>query len=322
MNRLFSVSLLTALSAIFTGCASADDAVDDVGASADDLSANANFGYFVYVRHDMRRCASPMCGGVYVKRVNQATTRCADGSYQSECYVSQLDFAGMDLDDATQGSFNDAFGAKHGVVRAAMGNVMFNGNRIGKLKVKEAWTAAGNATVSSDFYRLADNGRRCVVAPCPTLSAYKLNTREDMTLKSANFGTVGSASERAQARAALATSQGVLAAGSIALTKCVPTATNCGPWFTAEEFYLPVTKAVGPRLCGGLMGAGCNAGEYCNYKPEDICGAADAMGTCTAKPGACTKEFDPACGCDDKTYSNACMAGLAGVSVVRKGACR
>jgi hypothetical protein len=324
MNRHIALSAVAILSSIFTGCASAEEPTEDLGDSADDLAVNANFGYFVFTRQDMRRCASPMCGGMFVKRVNQAKTRCADGSLQAECYVSALDFAAMDLDEATQVSFSDRFGDSKGVVRAAMSSSMFNGQRIGKLKVREAWNAAGNASVTSTFYRIADNGRRCLTTPCPTLSAFTLNTREDMTLKSARFTGVGSAAERAQANAAISTEQGVLAAGSIAVPRCLPTTTNCGPWFTAEEFYLPVVKAVpaGPRACGGLLGAGCNTGEYCSYKPEDICGAADAMGTCTKKAEVCLAVVMPVCGCDDKTYSNACMASNAGVSVVHNGACR
>jgi hypothetical protein len=45
-------------------------------------------------------------------------------------------------------------------------------------------------------------------------------------------------------------------------------------------------------------------------------------GTCAPKPDVCTQQVDEVCGCDDKTYSNACMAAQAGVSVVMKGACQ
>jgi hypothetical protein len=35
----------------------------------------------------------------------------------------------------------------------------------------------------------------------------------------------------------------------------------------------------------------------------------------------CTLQFEPVCGCDNKTYSNACYAEKAGVTAFSKGAC-
>ncbi len=73
--------------------------------------------------------------------------------------------------------------------------------------------------------------------------------------------------------------------------------------------------------CGGLGNLPCGPDDFCDYPPDAICGAADGTGICTAKPDACDLQLDPVCGCDGMTYSNACMANLAGVSMLTNGPC-
>jgi hypothetical protein len=74
-------------------------------------------------------------------------------------------------------------------------------------------------------------------------------------------------------------------------------------------------------MCGGLAGFGCAAGLYCSFPLEATCGAADQTGTCEAIPEMCGEIYEPVCGCNDKTYSNACSAAREGISVGKKGEC-
>jgi hypothetical protein len=73
--------------------------------------------------------------------------------------------------------------------------------------------------------------------------------------------------------------------------------------------------------CGGKTGKICAANQFCDYPDGSLCGAADQTGVCKARPGLCPLLKAPVCGCDGKTYGNACLAQQAGVDVSTNGAC-
>ncbi|MGO9708236.1 MAG: Kazal-type serine protease inhibitor family protein [Polyangiaceae bacterium] len=85
--------------------------------------------------------------------------------------------------------------------------------------------------------------------------------------------------------------------------------------FATGQCVLPTGGACTSQAdCGGASYA---AAVYC---AATTCG--QTAGTCERIPGACEDIMDQVCGCDGKTYYNACFAHLATVGVAYGGPCR
>ena len=153
-------------------CAPVDDA-DPTESGADEVRAASS--QYVRLRHDARRCVSPLCGGYWVSRVNQPTTRCADGTWQRECYVADADWTALGLDEATLDGFVGHAGAGTAVVRARLEPVDRGtfGN-LGRLVALEGFEAATDAAPrgpsSSPTDRPASASARPASAGTPTSS--------------------------------------------------------------------------------------------------------------------------------------------------------
>ena len=81
------------------------------------------------------------------------------------------------------------------------------------------------------------------------------------------------------------------------------------------------TEGAAPKQCGGPASLLCDEPMFCKF-PDGRCGESEGFGECAERPQLCTKIYLPVCGCDRKTYSNACVAHTAGQSVAHDGACK
>jgi hypothetical protein len=74
------------------------------------------------------------------------------------------------------------------------------------------------------------------------------------------------------------------------------------------------------KVCGGIAGLHCDLGEWCDF-PGDTCGAGDQLGQCQQPVGGALCAQVVVCGCDGKTYQNACTAHSNGVDTVTSLSC-
>jgi hypothetical protein len=279
---------------------------------SDAASTTDNTSYLT-LRRDLRRCASPLCGGFFVARVNRLTTVCADGSREHQCYVSDLDLSALGLSDEQAALVQSE--PEDFVLRGEIVPQSTDVGELGRLTVSEAWQGHAAVEARGAFLRVQNQGIVCITNPCPSFSAQLLNSR----LPSVSIAEVdldGISADPTDGFEQLNEPEGLLVAAWPTIASG-PAGRALG--LDASEYFIPLTAA--PSVCGTRGAPVCAEGTFCDFLPESLCGRADGPGLCQPRPELCPEIFAPVCGCDGATYDNACFANAAGVSVETEGAC-
>lgn len=171
---LVGASALLAL----TGCAAHhDDVAAETTGTTQDASTASSSTYYRVSRVDYRKCAWPLCGGVFVARVNSDQTKCVDGTWNTECHAVEVDFSKLALPPAQAEKLLGEAEAGHVVLRGTPVNHTLAGHVVPAFSVTEAWQAANpGQSPEGTFYRVKNNGIECVKAPCPSIGQDKLNS--------------------------------------------------------------------------------------------------------------------------------------------------
>lgn len=270
-----------------------ENTVPEPESSPDSLASTST--YFL-VRQDLRRCAFPRCGGYFVRRVNQPVTRCQNGTWAQQCYVSEIDWNGQVEVDA-----------RKALLRGSLARST-NAPNFGALRVTESWQAASNNTPTGFFYRVKDRGIRCITHPCLTHHAAMLNSTSQREIAGVDFGNVGSNEQvTANAGTAMAQPDGVVVAGRPVVVR--------GPAgraysLRASQFYLRADKQVveqpdKPPSKAGCKRTGCSG---------QVCSDEDVMTTCEYRPeyacyrrARCERQTNGKCGWTQTPELSACL---------------
>ena len=212
---------------------------------ADAVNAD-NWTYFT-ARPDLRKCISPLCGGYWVRRVNQPQTKCIDGTWQKECYVAELDWSNVGLSDAEASDANAAAGGSQIVLRGTLVKANYAQFNLAAFSVDEGWRAATDHAPTGTFYRVHDSGVKCITYPCPTVKGVKLNKNANPTASYAGLDLAPSGAAQAQLDQAWQdmTGNGLVVA---AKTQTVTGPAGKGAGLSASQFYTRISACRAERL--------------------------------------------------------------------------
>jgi len=212
--------------------------------------AGPDDGFFVVTRPDVRRCAYPLCGGYFVKRVNQRLTRCADGVRRAECHVVDFNFTATGLSPEQTAQFEQTFGAGLGLASGALEQRDVGaGFPADTLVVSGAWEGQGPSKPTGEFFDVVSTGILCITFPCPSFRGELLNTPRTRTFNAVDFTAAGAPPEAVEL-AYQTLDSGVLAAGA---TVRIVGPAGRGFDFVASQFY---ARLVPDKTCAPMDATG------------------------------------------------------------------
>lgn len=253
-------------------------------------------GTFYLVREDRRRCISPLCGGYWLKRVNRASTRCANGRWMKECYVAEIDWNGQPQVEPDKAVLRGSIVARR---FARFGN-------LGAFRATESWQSSTDKVISGTFYRVKDRGVRCITHPCLSHQATKLNSAATENIAGVDLAAAGAHGELiSEAAAAMTRAEGIIVAGY--------RATVTGPagrakTLKATQFYLPAGRDAADNVSGQkrCFKTGCSS---------QVCADHDVATTCEFRPeyacyqkAVCERQTDGDCGFTMTPELKSCLA--------------
>ena len=254
----------------------------------DNRASTSNFYSF---RRDLRRCASPLCGGYFIRLVNQSLTRCANNRFQPECYVANIEWNGHTQPDN-----------ERALLRGSMHTRGDRNGRFGVLRVSEVWRAASSNQSVGTFYRVRDRGIRCITHPCETHHEATLNSSGHRNIAGVELASASASDDLLnQANEAMTDPDGILVSG---FHSPVRGPAGRSQMLKATQFYLRAKGTVSQKPC---KKTGCSS---------QVCADQDVITTCEwrreyecYRKATCERQSNGECGWTQTPELRACLRG-------------
>lgn len=194
------------------------------------------YGFYTATQ-DMRKCVSPLCGGIYVKAVNKRLTRCADGTRQPQCYIGTPNWKKLGFNP-----FSHAGDTYPSTPLLLKGEIFANdikpfGN-LGEFVAEAAYRPATNNLARGKFSALLNKGIYCITSPCFSTDEFVLNRDRTRTLSGFDLNPTGASQKDVDTAYHLyGENQPLLVAGR---NKTQQELHGVGVSFIANQFYLPI----------------------------------------------------------------------------------
>ncbi|HZO14056.1 MAG TPA: DUF6748 domain-containing protein [Polyangiaceae bacterium] len=315
MRYLASIAFVVALvSACAVGHRSDDEDGTRREPAAESEQRAITEWHFIVTRQDFRKCMWPMCGGVYVTRVNKNTAKCPGGGYSPECYVAQIDLSALGLDPEHASEINNAAVMGHVVLKGKLVNVPSEAGNVSTLVATSAWQAQALATPSGTFYEVEDSGIVCITYPCNSIEEQKLNTNTAAhSLAGVDLDASGAGPDQLAAGYSALAESSLLVAGT---HQAVTGPGGTSQALVASEFYTlvaPKGEKCGTAVCGAgtyCCNASCNMcvpeGNFCIQiacEPQQSCAHSECSAG-TKLDASCSSCADSVCAADSYCCNN------------------
>ena len=191
---MFRTSFISTLAFVSLAACAADGPTDELaGESKSDGEAGKGdsadaFTYFTVLPSTTQQQSAE---GFTVARVNRASTTCTRGVEGPTCQVTSLDLSGTAMPDSVQASYVERI--QNGETFILRGDLVPAADDRGvSLAVTEVWPAGtSNGFADGPVVLIRDNGTRCIQAPCPSLTEFRLNSNRSAAIHEVDLQSTG-----------------------------------------------------------------------------------------------------------------------------------